>query len=98
MSMNFDLDVYRHVFKSGKPVIISSASEIQGLPLCANWWYKLKPKGKGVCLSFPMRLTPKFHLRKIYVKNDSRFEVRYLPIERLVALYSLSCKCCVLNV
>ncbi len=40
ISVNFDLDIFRHVFETDKSVLLSAESDLEKLNLCPNWFYK----------------------------------------------------------
>ena len=42
--VNFDLDIYRHVFETDQAVIIENTTQLERLPLCGNCDYKLNLK------------------------------------------------------
>ena len=66
--LNIDLDIYRHVFETDKPVLVENKDKLNKLPLCENWNYKLESCGRGVCISFPFRVSPRlFNRAYIYI-------------------------------
>lgn len=57
--VDFDLDVYSHIFNSESAVILTDTSDIESkLSLCKNWTYKIKTLGRAVRVSMPIRFVP----------------------------------------
>ena len=46
-------------------------------------WSKVKINGKGVCVCLPMRVTPRLHIRPVFVKKNGSFQKMSLPIEKI---------------
>ena len=84
--VNFELDVFRFLFNSNKAVVINGPSELDKLPMCVNWFYKLNKHGKGVRLSFPTRITPRLYNKRVFVRRDGVIVSCSNPIEKLVII------------
>lgn len=89
ISINFDLDIYRHVFGTNQSVVLHSVFELNKLPICANWFYKLKGDSKGIQIIFPIRITPQLRMRPVYIKDNDLFVKRMLPIEKIVIVSAI---------
>lgn len=63
--------------------------------LPANWYYRLDKDGTGRKLRFPIKLTPRLHVRKIYVKEGGKLVQKSTPTERCI-MYSCT-EACVLD-
>ena len=88
--LNIDLDIYRHVFETDKPVLVDNKDKLNKLPLCENWNYKLKSCGRGVCISFPFRVSPRLFNRVVYIKGDNeRSKKVTVPVERCLIVCSI---------
>ena len=48
-------------------MLISGPDDLSKLPMCVNWHYKLNKHGKGVQLSFPIRITPRLYNKRVFV-------------------------------
>ena len=79
----FDLDIYRYCFETDCAKIIQGTVEIQKLPLSTNWYYRINSSGHGLAISFPLALTPKIHMRKMYVKENASVVLKTVPVETL---------------
>ena len=86
MLVIFELDVFRFLFNSNKAVVINGPSELDKLPVCVNWFYKLNKHGKGVRLSFPIRITPRLYNKRVFVRRDGVIVSCSNPIEKLVII------------
>lgn len=83
VTVSFDLDVFRYVFGSETSVVIESENDMDKLPLCCNWSYKLNKNGKGLRVSFPLRVSPKLFTRRVFVRKDEKLEKLSMPIEKV---------------
>lgn len=86
LSIIFDLDIYRYVFGTDRAVLVTSSNELNKLPLSPNWYYKLKQNGKGLRISFPLRITPSLFQRRVYVREDQHVLTKSLPVEKVSIL------------
>ncbi|XP_053402425.1 uncharacterized protein LOC123545118 [Mercenaria mercenaria] len=86
VSALFPLDIYRYVFGTDKSVVITSATEIEKLPLRKNWTYKINSSGCGVMVLFPFRLTPRCFMRPVYVRSDTTISRMTMPVEKLTII------------
>ena len=87
--VNFDLDVYRHVFNSKKSVLVNGPEDIHKLPVCANWHYKLNKHGRGVRVCFPMRITPKLYNKHVFDRKNGEVTKLSLPVEKIVIICAI---------
>ena len=87
--VNFDLDVYRYIFNSDKSVLISGPDDLSKLPMCVNWHYKLNKHGKGVQLSFPIRITPRLYNKRVFVRKYGETVSYSNPIERVIIISAI---------
>ncbi|XP_063409217.1 uncharacterized protein LOC134692676 [Mytilus trossulus] len=81
--VRFDLDIFRYCFHSDKAVLLNSTQDFSKLPLSNSWYYKIAQNGTGQKIKFPILLTPKLRMRKIYVKIEDKVVLENKPIETL---------------
>lgn len=79
--IKFDLDIFRYCFQTDKDVILYCADDFSKLPLSESWYYKIDKNGCGLKIKFPVRLTPKLNMKKIYVKIGENVVMKRKPIE-----------------
>lgn len=85
----FELDVFRYIFNSNKAVVINEPGDLSKLPMCDNWHYKLNKHGKGVRLSFPIRITPRLYNKRVFVRKDGETVSCSNPIEKLIIICAI---------
>ncbi|CAG2214311.1 DUOXA1 [Mytilus edulis] len=82
VSSRFDLDVYRYCFQTDETVLLNLADDFSRLPLTESWNYRINSNGQGLTIDFPIRLSPRLHFRKIFVRTeDGSVFTKMLPIE-----------------
>jgi hypothetical protein len=54
------------------------------LQLSNSWHYKLKRYGRGIKLSFSVRLHSKIYIRKSYMNVNGNIKELSTPLERLI--------------
>ena len=88
--LSLELDIYRHVFETDQSVLVESEDQLKKLPLCANWSYKLKANGKGVRVSFPLRVSPKLMNRVMFIRVDGdKLKKVTVPEERCIVVCAI---------
>jgi len=86
---NIDCDIYRHVFGTDDSKVIFSFDELDKLPICSNWWYKVKPNGKGVRVSLPMRVSRNLFIRPVFIRKGNNFVKMSMPIEKIAIICAI---------
>ena len=82
VSSRFDLDIYRYCFQTDETVLLNLADDFSRLPLTESWNYRINSNGQGLTIDFPIRLSPRLHFRKIFVRTeDGSVLQKMLPIE-----------------
>ena len=90
-SVYVDLDIYRYLFGD----VSSKLCDLQDftpLKLSDNWFYILNRDGTGKKLKFPIKLTARLCIRKMYVKQEGKLVLKTVPIEKC-NLYSCTEAC-----
>lgn len=87
--VNFELDVYKHVFHSDKSVLINGPDDLRNLPVCESWHFKLNKYGKGVRVSFPMRIKPRLYNKFVFNRKHGEIVKYSLPVEKLVVICAI---------
>ena len=77
------MDIFRHCFQSDKAVILNSTDDFSKLPLSDSWYYKIGQNGTGMKIKFPILLTPKLRMRKIYLRIENEVVLKTKPLETL---------------
>ena len=88
--IRFDHDLFRYCFRNDKEVRIESVNEFDKLPLCENWNYRIDKNGTGLKIKFPILLTPKLRMRKIFVRKDEKIVLKTKPLE-MVQITTATC-------
>ena len=84
------LIIYRHVFENDQSVLVESEDQLKKLPLNANWSYKLKANGKGVRVSFLLRVSPKLMNRVMFITVDGdKLKKVTVPEERCIVICAI---------
>ena len=81
MSVMFvDFDIYRSYFGEGSR--LCTLDDFECLELPDNWFYRLNHDGTGKKLKFPVKLAPRLHVRKLFVKENEKLATKTIPVER----------------
>ena len=80
-SVYVDLDVFRYIFGDVSSKLCG-LEDFVSLQLPTNWFYILDRDGTGKKLKFPIKLTPRLVMRKVYVKEDDKLVMKTIPIEK----------------
>ena len=87
--VNFDLNMYGHIFNSNKSVLIDGPKDLHKLPVCVNWHYNIKKHGRGVCVSFPMRITPRLYDKNVFDSKNGEVIRFSLPVEKITIICAI---------
>ncbi|XP_045187635.1 uncharacterized protein LOC123545377 [Mercenaria mercenaria] len=79
--MCVDLDIYRYVF--GESTKLCELNDFSLLDLPDYWCYSLNKDGTGRKLKFPIKLTVRLNVRKMYVKEDGKLTLKFMSAIRL---------------
>lgn len=88
-----ELDVFRSLF-GDVPSKLCNLSDFDSLQLSDHWFYSLNHDGTGRKLKFPIKLSARLLIRKMYVKQEGRLILKAVPIEKCV-IYSCTEACTV---
>ena len=86
-----DFDVFRHVF-GPENTVLCYPDDFKKLNLSDHWYYVLKKDGNGRKIKFPIKLSIRLCIRKMYVKNQGRLVEREAPLEKC-SIYSCTEAC-----
>jgi hypothetical protein len=81
--VDFDADLFRFCFRV-QSIHILQKEDFSRLQLSNSWHYKLKRNGRGIQLSFPVRLHSKIYIRKSYMNVNGNIKELSTPLERLI--------------
>ena len=70
-----DFDVFRHVF-GAENTVLCNLDDFKKLSLSDHWFYVLKKDGTGRKIKFPIRLSVRLRMRKMFVKSHRRLVER----------------------
>ena len=90
--IHMDFDIFRYLF--GEKAKLCELRDFEFLNLPDNWYYRLNNDGSGRKIKFPVRLSIRLCMRKIFVKENQKLTEKTIPVERCI-IYSCTEACCV---
>ena len=81
LSVFVELDVFRYIF-GDVSTKLCDLNDFKSLNLSENWYYNLNSDGTGKKIKFPIKVSARLTMRKIYVKNEDKLVQKTLPIEK----------------
>lgn len=91
-----DFDIFRHVF-GPENTVLCYLDDFKKLNLSDHWFYILKKDGSGRKIKFPIKLSIRMSIRKIYVRSQGRLVEKEAPMERC-SIYSCTEACAIEDV
>ena len=82
-SMNCDLDIFRHMTGTSETTVLCHLQDFNRFELPDHWYYNLSKDGTGRKIKFPIKLSARVYMRKVYLKCDGRLELKNVPLERV---------------
>ena len=73
-----DFDAFRHLF-GAENTVLCNLDDFKKLSLSDHWFYVLKKDRTGRKIKFPIRLSVRLRMRKIFVKSQGRLVEREAP-------------------
>ena len=89
--VHVDFDVFRYVFGESS-VVLCNIEDFSKLSLPDHWFYCLRKDGTGRKLKFPVKVTIRLCIRKMFVVCDGRLVQKDVPVERC-SIYSCTEAC-----
>ena len=91
LSVFVELDVFRYIF-GDVSTKLCDLNDFKSLNLSENLYYNLNSDGTGKKIKFPIKVSARLTMRKIYVKNEDKLVQKTLPIEKC-SVYSCTKAC-----
>ena len=76
-----DLDIFRHLF-GDRTIVLCDKADFEQLNMSENWYYVLDKHGIGKMLKFPVELSVRLYMKKMYVKREDKLVTKEKPMER----------------